>query len=664
LDRIHKDALAKYLFAHPGTEGLRLLRQQLNDKGVPLETPLPQEERKRGFDKPTTTDPNRYLVEELTEISRTVNYDLDVAQEFIAGAAARYFGRIARPDGTIRIEDVRSKLGAEAGQVFDLLLGQVGAQGAAQPSAKKVLSPKERLGPNAIGTKLRSPDLEPIVIPKSLMSRLRFQMRTVHPQRFAQLKQLLADRAKRRDPYRRVAEQMGKPLEIPRFAPIERMKEEVKAEQPLKGFKLLALQHLYRSAKTVIDAAVECGIEANDVTVLGKPYSGSPRVAAAMLESGYKVVVPSLAQSEYTDNSAYSRSLIKEQIERLIAEDPKGEQPIMVLDDGGQIARVVKTCFPKLEGRFRFVEQTQKGANEIRELGIESPVANIAESHGKKVYESPAIALSVLVEMDQTLKKLADAGIEAPKEIAIFGYGAIGGPIARALLERGFAVHVYDPSEDAQKEAENDGCVVHLDKRGALEHGHILLGASGKTAIELDDYDHLPPACVTFNAASANSELNSVNALLLQLINGNSLQGTVDIRGGGLTIPRELLVSMDTAMMDEKGQLFDSFCGKQVFLGTDENAAQNDRVVHMGNGRAIFFAKSGFVANLGDDIDAVPPRYIGLTHSLLFAGILAAAKSEAKGLFHLDRKLQDDIVAEIEAPLAARGESLLAPRFG
>jgi hypothetical protein len=68
------------------------------------------------------------------------------------------------------------------------------------------------------------------------------------------------------------------------------------------------------------------------------------------------------------------------------------------------------------------------------------------------------------------------------------------------------------------------------------------------------------------------------------------------------------------------------------------------------------------VINLGDDIDAVPPRYIALTHALLFAGILASAKSKERGLFHLDPNLQKQIVDEIEAGLPP-GESLLHPRF-
>jgi hypothetical protein len=168
---------------------------------------------------------------------------------------------------------------------------------------------------------------------------------------------------------------------------------------------------------------------------------------------------------------------------------------------------------------------------------------------------------------------------------------------------------------------------------------------------------------VMFNAASANSEMASVNALLLQLINSNSLQAIVG-QGGirGLTLAREHLVAMDTALFDEQGRMFDMFGGKNVYLGSDESAAQNDRVVHMRDGREIYFAKSGFVINLGDDIDAVPPRYIGLTHALLFAGILASAKSDARGLFHLDPLVQAEIVKETEAGLSP-GESFLNPRF-
>ena len=146
------------------------------------------------------------------------------------------------------------------------------------------------------------------------------------------------------------------------------------------------------------------------------------------------------------------------------------------------------------------------------------------------------------------------------------------------------------------------------------------------------------------------------------MMSGNSIQGTADVRKG-LVIPRTLIASMDPSVLDEDNKLWDSFGGKQLCLGDDAAAAQLDRVVHLAGGRELMFANSGFVVNLTDDDDPIPPSHIGLTRSLLFAAVLQAAKAEGEGLIALDTKVGEQIVADTTAALPD-GESLLTPGFG
>jgi hypothetical protein len=191
----------------------------------------------------------------------------------------------------------------------------------------------------------------------------------------------------------------------------------------------------------------------------------------------------------------------------------------------------------------------------------------------------------------------------------------------------------------------------------------VLVSATGRTAVSLDDVRSLPKQSVLVNAASANNELNATNLLTLQMLSANALMGTVRIGPKGVEIPRSLISQADTAQLDEKGHLWDTFGGKSVDLGRDDSATQRDRVVKTKEGQDLYVAHAGFVVNLTDDEDPIPPAWIGLTRSLLFAALVQTASETRTGLVDLDDGVQKQIVDVTERALRGRGESLADPRF-
>lgn len=664
-------ALGRHLDAHPATPALRALRDDLVKDGIPLDKLASTPGLGSHDAYQSAASPEARLREYMKWVVSTNQYSSSTAPRFLAAATMQWLRSAAAPDGTLSRDDVVQKLGPRAAAVYDQLVTELRAGDAAAATATATTAPSSSTAwpANMLGAHARPPDRGPLHIAPEVIRRLPIRMMVADLRMVGQLERRLAERSQRRDPARRIATHLGKGgIASPDIPALKHVVDTHKATQPFAGCKVLVLQHLYASTQTILDAAVTLGAKPADVTVMGKPYSGSMRVAASMVEKGFSLVVPSLHQSEFSDHEGHMDALVKEQVTRLLAESTP-DQKLLVLDDGGHVAKVVHEHFAALAHRFRFVEQTQRGANTIKELasrvqgGLRAPVVNVAESRAKKDHESPCIAASVWKESKAILDKLAAQGADIPASATILGFGAIGSHTAAELARAGYSVHVYDPDPARQQQAKALGYTVHADKQGALAHANVLVSATGRTALALDDTRHLPKQAVLINAASANNELNATNLLTLQMLSANALMGTVRVGPSGIEVPRSLVSQVDTAQLDEHQHLWDTFAGRSVDLGRDDSATQRDRVVHTKEGQDLYVAHAGFVVNLTDDDDPIPPRYIGLTRSLLLAALVQSAGEDRTGVVDLDDDVQQEIIDQTEQALLATGESLAHPRF-
>lgn len=661
--RINLQTLWAHVQQNPGTSALRGLRDELVKDGIPLDklTPTPGLGSHDAW--VGANDPEQKLREYMKWVASTNQYSSSTAPQFLAQATITWLKSAASPDGTLDRQRVSEVLGLRAVAIFDALVGELSGPKTAAPSGRPTFPA------NMLGATARSPDRGHLDLAPDVIRRLPIRMMVADLRMVGQLERKLAERSQRRDPARRIAEHLGTGgVESPHIPALDAVKAQHEAAQPFQDSKVLVLQHLYASTQSILDAVVACGAKPSDITVMGKPYSGSMRVAASMVEKGFNLVVPSLHQSEFSDHEGHMDALVGEQVKRILAEAAPHEK-LMVLDDGGHVAKVVHEHFPHKAHRFRFVEQTQRGANAVKEVaahvpgGLKSPVVNVAESRAKKDHESPSIGYSVWKETKAILDKIEAQGVTVPKSATVLGFGAVGSQVARELKDAGYDVHVYDPDPNRMAQATAQGFTAHGDKRQALGHGNVLVSATGRTAVSLDDVKHLPKQAVLVNAASANNELNATNLLTLQMLSANALMGTVRIGPKGVEVPRSLISQADTAQLDEGGHLWDTFGGRSVDLGRDDSATQRDRVVKTKEGQDLYVAHAGFVVNLTDDDDPIPPSYIGLTRSLLFAALVQAAGETRTGLVDLDDGVQQKIIDTTEGALRARGESLADPRF-
>lgn len=657
--------LGQYLHGHLGTAALREAKEDLIAKGVRLDH-VAQTVKQEYTPPPEGLSPDQWLTAYMSGVVTSTQYDLATAPRFLAGALTRYFSMAAGADGQLTLGQVREKLGPRAAELFEMAADRAQAQ-LWETSASRALPP---LPPNLTGKVSEDPRQYMVKFDREVLragrGRSNGMLRLGDDGSAKRIWDETNARLRRRNPQRRIAALLGTPHPKPPSMPaLDALKADAVKTKPFKGAQVLMVQHLYGSTRALVDAVAAAGADPKDITVMGKPYSGSMAVAAAMVDSGYNVVASSLAQSELDDHDGHMDGLIAAEVERMLKAK---SGPILVVDDGGAVAQyVAKHCDARTQARFKFVEQTQRGANVVKESGVQAPVVNVAESDAKKTWESPSIGHSVFLETKKTLDRLAAQGAAIGKELCIIGFGAVGSQCARSFAElpegERPAVYVYDPDPVKQQAARDAGFTVCATKEEALKHASICISATGREGLKIGDYKHMPKAAVLVNAASANAELSSKNALSLQMMAGNTVSGVPIETPDGYAYPLSTMFNLDTAQLDEDDHLWDTFQGKSIDLGHDVSATQIDRVVHTLEGQDLFFANSGFVVNLTDDEDPIPPEYIGLTRSLLFGALVQAAGAKGAGLVDLDAKVQQRCVELTEGQLKKSGQSLLKPTF-
>lgn len=428
----------------------------------------------------------------------------------------------------------------------------------------------------------------------------------------------------------------------PELPSLQTMIDEIAKPDEFEGFKFLGLQHLFMSTASLFDGLNQVGVDHGDMRVIGKIYSTN-FACAALLESkgatvdgvSRRIVSSRPFEQEMEDSISWQLRQIIETLPRPPEKNPKSK--VLLIDDGAEAIKLLHDEFPEYAPYFVCVEQTRRGARIIHELeekgALKCPVANVAETWGKLEWESPMIGHSVVLETKQKLDQLEAYGVHTGKEALVMGYGAIGQAVAKSLQERGFEVHVYDPDPEKRSRIPPD-MIAHADMAEALPHGQTLVSCVGKRTLSESDHDLLPDGAILVNAASADDELG----------------------------PEDLIpFSAKDGMLDEDGNAWGSFQGKPVCLGMSEATAHSDWVIRKPSGKELYLVNKGFVVNMTGERDAIPPRYIQLTRSLLFLGALAAHRSEKAGIVDVPMDWQKRLVDVVGAQLEETGESLLDP---
>ena len=418
--------------------------------------------------------------------------------------------------------------------------------------------------------------------------------------------------------------------------------------QPLKGVKVIAIQHLMPTLSGVLDGLERAGVDRKDMRLIGKSYSTVDEMYAWLIANHYVVHDGSIggnAQSVEEHLVEAARDVLEEMFDGI---DPTtSKERFLLADDGGKLLYALHTFFPQYAPLCAGFEQTARGIQVLDKMQAEGtpvacPIVNMARSELKSNSEIPLIGENVVFD---TLRALDDLKMAMPKTAAVLGYGPVGQQVARALLARGVAVVVVDPDPKMQALARAAGCDVQA-RDAALKDAGLVIGCTGRGALNVvDDHHLLKDGAILVNGASGNHEL-----------------GTQDFGKPGRFF---LEAGFEADRFDIRGGTVTArFQGQPVVLGRGGaklGSASMHRVMRAKEtGKEVLVLRSGHVINLGRDL---PPEFIQVTRALVFASMVQAAASRTAGVVDVDPSVQAMISREVDADLARQGLSFADPDF-
>ncbi|MBI1949271.1 MAG: NAD-binding protein [Deltaproteobacteria bacterium] len=407
------------------------------------------------------------------------------------------------------------------------------------------------------------------------------------------------------------------PLRLPE---IDAVVDDLQGGTPLKQANVLWVSHLLADVVPMGFALKDAGAESSRTIVVGTPYGTNPSVKACLQDQGFSVRQPKLDIEDY-------RRTVTKAIDDAIALHKKNGEPIVVLDDGGLVSHILHADpkYASVRKKFRIVEQTTGGVQLAEKHALESVVVNVARSKSKEL-EGEAIGEVVAAKTVQALARFG-AGLDK-KDLVLIGYGVIGPAIAQEMLARGAKVTVVERSRERAALAKKAGFHVILDdpadpksqerRRAALAKADLVVGATGRCTLSLDDMKVLKDGAAIASASSKRGELD--------------MEGLEREASKREPVPSdEPLVTLPTARYRLKG-------------------------------RTITVIGDGYPVNFDGGAQSVPPEKIQITDAAMLSALFQASRvgNTQRGLIDLDPSTDARLLDRHRAEQRAHGHSKLA----
>ncbi|HSI06152.1 MAG: hypothetical protein ACAI38_07145 [Myxococcota bacterium] len=402
------------------------------------------------------------------------------------------------------------------------------------------------------------------------------------------------------------------------------------------GHALIAVQHLFASTAGMLDALASKGLAHGHMTVIGKSYSTCFGAARTLVDLGVRIPALQLDQSAVEHHDAIMERVVRGELVRYRDAVAKGEAPakLLVLDEGGHIVDLLHREFPDLLPRVTAVEQTTRGIRRAEKLpALRCALIDVATAPLKLDNEMMLDAISLYCETTRKRTHLRRCGFDVPREVSIIGLGKLGWPTAAYFASRGYAVRAYDTRDIAPP----PGVTIVRDREAFFRGAHMLLPITGARPMTADDYDLLPHRALVMNGASSNDEVAAFEAIAkARREQPPRAWWRTDVSDKAAYVAGlpDLLADREY-VLPSTGWIWGELDQKIVPLGHAARRAQRDRVLHFAD-KDIYLAKSGFVLNLTDEEDPIPPKYIQVTRAALALACAQAVDTRAHGRIPLD----------------------------
>ncbi len=278
------------------------------------------------------------------------------------------------------------------------------------------------------------------------------------------------------------------------------LRGEYGAAQPLKGARITGCLHMTIQTAVLIETLTALGAEIRWSSC--NIFSTQDHAAAAIAAAG----MPVFAWKGETEEQYW------ECVKRTI-EGPQGWLPNMLLDDGGDLTKIVHDDYPDLAAKMKGLsEETTTGVMRLYEMEtartLKMPAINVNDSVTKSKFDNLYGCRESLID---GIKRATDVML-AGKSAVVCGYGGVGKGSAQALQGQGARVIICEIDPICALQAAMEGFeVATMDDVAAL--GDIFITATGNCdVITIDHIRQMKDRAILANIGHFDSEIE-VSAL-------------------------------------------------------------------------------------------------------------------------------------------------------
>ncbi len=244
------------------------------------------------------------------------------------------------------------------------------------------------------------------------------------------------------------------------------LREKYNDSKPLKGARIAGCIHMTIQTAILIETLVDMGARVRWSSC--NIYSTQDHAAAAIADAGFSV----FAWKGETDEEYWWC------IEKTL-DFGDGQGPNLLLDDGGDLTKVVLEQHPGMISKIRGVsEETTTGVHRLYELAKESnlpfPAINVNDSVTKSKFDNKYGCRESLAD---GIKRGTDVMI-AGKKVVVCGYGDVGKGCAQSMRGYGAQVFVTEIDPICALQAAMEGYSV-VTMEDACNWGDIFVSSTG-----------------------------------------------------------------------------------------------------------------------------------------------------------------------------------------
>ena len=274
-----------------------------------------------------------------------------------------------------------------------------------------------------------------------------------------------------------------------------KLREEYKSEKPLKGSRIAGCLHMTIQTAVLIETLIELGASVRWSSC--NIYSTQDQAAAAIAKKN----IPVFAWKGESEEEFWWC------IEQTIT-GPDGWKPNLILDDGGDLTKLLHDKFPKMlddvkglseettTGVLRLIEMEKKGTLKV-------PAINVNDSVTKSKFDNKYGCRESLVD---GIRRATDV-MMAGKIAVVAGYGDVGKGSAESLRNAGCRVLITEIDPICALQAAMDGFeVITMDQ--ACKKADIFVTATGNVdVITVDHMRDMKDRSIVCNIGHFDSEI-------------------------------------------------------------------------------------------------------------------------------------------------------------